>query len=161
MKTVQKGFTLLELLIVIGIIGVISSVALATLGSARSRGDDSAVRGNLTSLRSQAEVYYLENKRYGSNTSLITNCTTATTFIAATTGEGAAEKITTDLLKNAGGSTNVRCAVAANGTAWAVSALLNEGGTICVHSATQALITRRTGTIANSILTTPVVTCAL
>lgn len=62
----KKGFTLIELLMVIAIIGFLSTVILASLSSARNRGADAAVKGNLTSIRSAADLYYdNNNSSYG------------------------------------------------------------------------------------------------
>jgi prepilin-type N-terminal cleavage/methylation domain-containing protein len=57
----RRGFTLIELLVVIAIIGILSSVALASLNTARNRGRDSAVRQALTNARAQAELFYAAN----------------------------------------------------------------------------------------------------
>jgi len=54
----SKGFTLIELLVVIAIIGILSSVVLASLNSARDKGNDAAVKSNLSGARAQAELYY-------------------------------------------------------------------------------------------------------
>ncbi len=151
MKKLQKGFTLIELLVVIAIIGVLATVGMVALNSSKGKGDDAAVRSNLHSLRSQAEIFYLNHKKYGFNVSDVTDCITTTTFIASTTGQGAGSKITANLIKNARGSANVRCAAAAGGGTWAVSALLANGGYVCAHGTDQSVIASTTGTLVNSI----------
>lgn len=57
MKKFTRGFTLIELLVVIAIIGILSSIILVSLGSARSKGKDSAVKESLSGVRSQMELY--------------------------------------------------------------------------------------------------------
>jgi len=54
----QKGFTLIELLVVIAIIGILSAVVLASLNTARNKGNDAAIQSDLSNLRTQAEMYY-------------------------------------------------------------------------------------------------------
>lgn len=62
----HKGFTLIELLVVIAIIGILSSVVLASLNTARNRGADASVKGNLSSVRAQAELFYDTGNTYAS-----------------------------------------------------------------------------------------------
>ncbi len=52
------GFTLIELLVVIAIIGILSAVVLASLNTARSKGNDAAIQSDLSTIRTQAEIYY-------------------------------------------------------------------------------------------------------
>lgn len=56
-----QGFTLIELLVVIAIIGVLASVIVMNLTSTKDKSANAGVKANLTTVRSQAEIYYTNN----------------------------------------------------------------------------------------------------
>jgi len=63
-KNFIQGFTLIELLVVIAIIGILSSVVLASLNSARAKGQDAARMADVKSLKTAMEMYYNDNGGY-------------------------------------------------------------------------------------------------
>ncbi len=73
----QAGFTLIELLVVVTIIGILTSIVVTALSRARLSANDAAVKADMTSVHQRAEVYFLVNKTYGSQSFKIgaTNCT--------------------------------------------------------------------------------------
>lgn len=63
-RTNKKGFTLIEILIVVGIIGLLASVVLSGLGSVRGRGRDTRRVADLRQVQQGLELYYTRCQRY-------------------------------------------------------------------------------------------------
>ena len=62
----EHGFTLIEILVVIAIIGILSTIVLTSLGTARTKANDAKVQAELSSMRGQAELFFGEYHDYGS-----------------------------------------------------------------------------------------------
>ena len=65
-KTVinAKGFSLVELLVVVAIIGLLAGIAIPQFISYRARGVDSQMKGDLKNAALAMESYFAENKTY-------------------------------------------------------------------------------------------------
>ncbi len=109
----NKGFTLIELLVVIAIIGILSAIVLVSLGGARNKAKDVAIKAALEGLRSSAELYSMNNNESYSNFCSSSDVT----------------KVSTNISSN--GETMV-CNASAD--AWAASAPLHGGGYWCADS---------------------------
>lgn len=60
----KKGFTLIEILIVVAIIGILASVVVVGLGPAQKKGRDSRRVSDLRSVQNALELYYGKNGNY-------------------------------------------------------------------------------------------------
>ncbi|MBN1621784.1 MAG: type II secretion system protein [Endomicrobiales bacterium] len=58
----KKGFTLIELMIVVAIIGILSAIAIPKFADMIRRSSEGATKGNLGAIRSAISIYYGENE---------------------------------------------------------------------------------------------------
>jgi prepilin-type N-terminal cleavage/methylation domain-containing protein len=58
----SRGFTLIELLVVIAIIGILSSVVLVSLNTARAKGKDARIQGEVAQIRTSLESEFTGSK---------------------------------------------------------------------------------------------------
>src|SRR5687768_13003597 len=63
-KLNQKGFTIIELLVVIVIIGILVALTLPNLFSAQARGRDTDRKNELKNLQTKLETYFNDNDSY-------------------------------------------------------------------------------------------------
>lgn len=71
MSKKNKGFTLVELLVVISIIGVLTTLLMVNFVGTRERANDSQKIQNLNSLKNALRMYYNDNQAYPADKSVI------------------------------------------------------------------------------------------
>jgi len=118
----RGGFTLIELLVVIAIIGILSAVVLAALSTARSKGYDAAIQSDLSTVQTQAEIYYSSN---GNSYGLLAtgNCPLPGASGSSVFHDPVVERAT-KAANDANGSGSVFCNA---GSTWAMQAALVAG----------------------------------
>ncbi len=117
----KNGFTLLELLVVVGIIGVLSALVLSALGNTRDRGSNAKIKQQMGSMKHQAELWSGAGTAFSVNTCAFTSGT-----LFETTNNGLGNLFAGLTLAN------MRCASAtglpSNGNQWAISNTLGNAG---------------------------------
>ena len=85
LSSAKRGFTLIELLVVIAIIGILSSVVLASLGTAREKARDATRISDIKNIQLALELYYDSLQAYPANTVGTANAygMTGVTLVAA------------------------------------------------------------------------------
>lgn len=63
-KTSQRGFTIVELLIVIVVIGILAALVLNTFAGVQKRARDTERQTDATAISTQLERYYADNGKY-------------------------------------------------------------------------------------------------
>ena len=54
----KKGFTLIELMIVVAIIGILAAISIPKMSSILEKSREGATKGNLSAIRSAVAIYY-------------------------------------------------------------------------------------------------------
>ena len=136
--TKQKGFTLIELLVVVAIIGILALVVTASLGSARDKSRDAAIKSTLKNLHIEAELWYLDHDTY-----FISKAMQLNGYSKCAEGYALTNLFYKDVqdmiaqIEKLNGDYNLTCRARedANGNStYAVSTKLSDGTDICIDS---------------------------
>ena len=63
----QRGFSLIELIVVVAIIGILASIALINVRTAQRKARETALRENLFQMRKAIDNFYADKQRYPSD----------------------------------------------------------------------------------------------
>ena len=72
-KRRPPGFTFIELMVAVLVIGLLAAIAIPQFSSYRMRAYDSAAKSTLTNLAKAQEDYYVQTQAYSANTVNLTN----------------------------------------------------------------------------------------
>lgn len=135
-KNKNKGFTLLELLVVIALIGIFAAITAAALGASRKKGTDASLKSTLAGMRAQGELYYSNNARsYGTGVTVAYTgkCdTTTTTNLFGSTIVGTLKSAAVSANNDVGTSATSSCAQDTD--SWAYAVTLTDSSSWCVDS---------------------------
>jgi len=120
MKKITFGFSLVELIIVIVVIGILASIVIVSYNGAQNRANDGALTSDLTNLADQIDIFR-------SHTSTTDQFPLTTTDLATL---GA--KVTRTAYKTDGVANNLLVCAATDGKTFAVAALSKSGNVIAV-----------------------------
>ncbi|HXT02418.1 MAG TPA: type II secretion system protein [Elusimicrobiota bacterium] len=81
MKNQRRGFTLIELMIVVAIIGILAAIAVPKFADLIRKSTEGASKGNLGSIRSALSIYYGDME--GAYPSSITGLTVGGKYLSA------------------------------------------------------------------------------
>jgi prepilin-type N-terminal cleavage/methylation domain-containing protein len=72
-KENESGFTLVELLIVIVILGVLAGIVVFSVAGITSRGKTEACKSTVSTVQVAGEAYYAKNGSYAATTAILTS----------------------------------------------------------------------------------------
>ena len=124
----KKGFTLIELMVVIAIIGLLAAIALPKFSDVASQAKVANVQGNLSSVRTAIAMYYAKADEYP--TLAETGANDDLTLVTTTDGDGTVATFTDFYSKNVmadtPATTNLTTNVGATNTITAVETTGNS-----------------------------------
>ena len=82
----DRGFTLIEVLVAIVVVGVLAAIALPHYGNARAQAFDSQVAAVVRAVATGEEAYFASRQQYAEDVSSLDGVTTGGVTVAITSG---------------------------------------------------------------------------
>ena len=104
----ERGFTLVELMVVVLIIAILIAIAIPTFLGAKSRAQDKAAQSSLRNAMTNAKGIYTDTDSYTNVTvTALTTAEPALTFIATGTASTGAKRVSVNTVTPAAGGTAI------------------------------------------------------
>src|SRR5262249_13173432 len=126
----ERGFTLIELMVVVLIIAILIAIAIPTFLGAKSRAQDKAAQSSLRNALTNAKGIYTAQDSYGTTASLVTGLGAAEpslTFHDSTTPSAGAKDVVVTVLTTTG---VVMAAKSSSGVCFVIGDSANGPGTV-------------------------------
>lgn len=117
----ERGFTLVELLIVIAIIAILAAIAIPQFAQYRQRGIRASMQSDAKNCATQAESWFADNQTYSTfDSTVISNSCKASSGNTITNPSPAASTYSITVSNSNGGSGSGKCIINEAGTfSWA------------------------------------------
>jgi type IV pilus assembly protein PilA len=90
----EEGFTLIEILVVMIIIGILAAIAIPIFLSERNNGNDATTKSDVKNASTSEEAFFTENGKYTSNTTPLATPGTATSALPGWAKSGNTSSVT-------------------------------------------------------------------
>ena len=130
MKKIQQGFTLIELMIVVAIIGILAAVAIPAYQDYLIRSKMSEVAAALSACKTSVAEYAAARNTFPNNVTVAGCSTQSTTYVATMTVGGSPVALTASEQNTGATPTGCALTLTAQGTAAAITGW--SGSTSCL-----------------------------
>lgn len=142
-KTKNTGFTIVELLIVIVVIGILAAITIVAYSGIQNRANDSAVQSDLSAMAKKIALFHVDNGRYPNTTGELNTLGIKASFSAYSTSP----------------AYNLPYCIASDSSYYAISAL-SKSGNKYYYSSKVGVVKSYSSSLANDGMQSASSSCA-